>query len=743
MKPRSVASCPHRSKPFQQNSEELAYCGFLANLTGVQDLRLCQVNRSSCERCAQQFLPEPGQLNSTLAQQLFHLTRKVIERDGVAGLDEERALELQQLAKENLPIYSGPVHRPQTNEGTCFFLGSQIREDKCKTCSKDVRTKIYRCHHEQIPETHHRRCKTCPQFEPQLRREDTFNWSVGITTAPRSKPTLERTLISLSNAGWSDIKIFAEPNSPIPTLPSANCPVIHRETQLGAWPNFLLALQELSLRDPTADAYLICQDDVVFAQNLRSYLETRLWPSERLGVVSLYCSQLYSRGDVVGFHQDYQPSERQYFGALAYVFPAAAARSLLRSSLAVNHRFRNPKNGTCLVDHVVSKWARQNAMPFYFHTPGLSQHIGDTSTVHGDLANDGHRTSPDFLGEEFDAMELIPRLTPDLAVKPPARNEVPGATPVVISKSAPDRAPKVTDTALICSYFNPNHFASRKANYERFRENMARFNVPLITAELAFDNDAFELPKSDDVIQVRSASVMWQKERLMNLAIDRIAGLGFEKVLWLDADIISEDIEWVAKASRVLDDSLVCQLFDSIELETDSDGTARTTKSAIGHNPKKQKLRLDNYCPGGAWGARVTLMQKLPMFDTCVVGGGDTAFLLGCYCSSVDPHWPQKTERVPFLRNLSPVHRDAFFAWAREFGGLVRGKIGLVNYHLRALYHGHHEDRQYGSRHELMNEIDPASDLRVNTDGCWEWNTEKPEIHDAVRTFFQNRREDD
>ncbi|MFT6620646.1 MAG: hypothetical protein ACJASX_003559, partial [Limisphaerales bacterium] len=36
-----------------------------------------------------------------------------------------------------------------------------------------------------------------------------------------------------------------------------------------------------------------------------------------------------------------------------------------------------------------------------------------------------------------------------------------------------------------------------------------------------------------------------------------------------------------------------------------------------------------------------------------------------------------------------------------------------------------------------------ASDLRLNTDGCWEWNTEKPEIHDAVRTFFQNRREDD
>jgi hypothetical protein len=730
--------------PFRHNSEETAYCGFLANLTGVKDLRLCQVNRSVCEKCVQQFLPGPGQLNSTLAQPLYHLTRKAIDREGIPGLDEERALELKQFAKDNLPLYTGLIHPPRTNTGSCFFLGSQIREDQCKTCVRGVRTKIYRCHHEQIPEAHPRKCQTCPQFEPQLQQTGITRWSVGITTAPRAETTLEHTISSLNAAGWPDTRIFAEPDSPLPTFATSNHQIISRQTRLGAWPNFLLALQELTLRDPTADAYLICQDDVVFAKNLRPYLETRLWPSERLGVVSLYCSQLYSRGDVIGFHQDYQQSERQYFGALAYVFPNAAARSLLRSPFAVDHRFRNPKTGTCLVDQVVSKWARQNALPFYFHTPGLTQHIGDTSTIHGDIANDNHRTSPDFVGEDYDAMALIPRLTPELAQKAPPRSDVPGATPVVISQSKQQETiPAVTDTALICSYFNPNHFASRRTNYERFRENMARFKVPLITTELAFDQDAFELPASDDTLQVRSNSVMWQKERLLNLAIEQVAARGFEKVLWLDADILTADNQWVAKASRTLNDSLICQLFDSIELETAPDGSARTTKSAIGHNPRKQKLRFDNYCPGGAWGARVSLMRKFPLFDSCIVGGGDTAFLIGCYASSRDPRWQENADRAPFLRNLSPAHRDAYHAWAREFGGLIRGQIGLVKSQIRALYHGNHQNRQYGSRHELMNQLDPAADLRLNNDGCWEWNSDRPELHQAVRSYLQNRREDD
>ncbi len=38
-----------------------------------------------------------------------------------------------------------------------------------------------------------------------------------------------------------------------------------------------------------ADAYLICQDDVLFASGLRSYLEQTLWPQPQTGLVSVYC----------------------------------------------------------------------------------------------------------------------------------------------------------------------------------------------------------------------------------------------------------------------------------------------------------------------------------------------------------------------------------------------------------------------------------------------------------------------
>lgn len=113
------------------------------------------------------------------------------------------------------------------------------------------------------------------------------SWAVGVTTAPRPQPTLERTLSSLSAAGWERPRLFAEPGTALPSA-FASLPQSRRESRLGAFSNWYLGLTELFFREPRADAYLMCQDDAVFALGARDYLETTLWPAANVGVVSIY-----------------------------------------------------------------------------------------------------------------------------------------------------------------------------------------------------------------------------------------------------------------------------------------------------------------------------------------------------------------------------------------------------------------------------------------------------------------------
>ena len=98
-----------------------------------------------------------------------------------------------------------------------------------------------------------------------------FKWAVGLTTAPRECSTLETSLKSLFRAGWTTPRLFAEPGTRIPQS-ACSLPLTQRDSCLGAFPNWYLALTELAMRHPDADARLLCQDDVLYIEGLRAYL---------------------------------------------------------------------------------------------------------------------------------------------------------------------------------------------------------------------------------------------------------------------------------------------------------------------------------------------------------------------------------------------------------------------------------------------------------------------------------------
>ena len=95
---------------------------------------------------------------------------------------------------------------------------------------------------------------------------------------------------------------------------------------------------------------------------------------------------------------------------------------------------------------------------------------------------------------------------------------------------------------VVTSYFNPMKSRRRLTNYRVFS---SRLNAPLLTVELSFDGQ-FELTSADadHLIQLSGGDVMWQKERLLNIALEAVPH-DVEDVAWIDCDVVFESRDWL------------------------------------------------------------------------------------------------------------------------------------------------------------------------------------------------------
>ena len=289
--------------------------------------------------------------------------------------------------------------------GSCLHLGEQTGLRACPSCAGNVQIKVFACQHPEHQSTTMEECRFCADYEPRLAANSVRRWSVGVTTAPRRKPTLDRCLESVAAAGWQQVRIFAEPRTPISRLASQHA-LVWRTAPSGAWPNWYLALAELYQREPLADAFLMFQDDALLCRGLRPYLEQMLWPHERLAYVSLYNPLAEPGSDP---RWDAMSAGTLLPGAVALVFPNYAARLLLADSQVLLHRRSGPTNGLKGTDAVVSAWAKRRNLPELIHAPSLVQHIGDTTTVSPAGQDRQRRESGSFVGAEFDARVWIAR----------------------------------------------------------------------------------------------------------------------------------------------------------------------------------------------------------------------------------------------------------------------------------------------------------------------------------------------
>jgi hypothetical protein len=301
----------------------------------------------------------------------------------------------------------------------------------------------------------------------------------------------------------------------------------------------------------------------------------------------------------------------------------------------------------------------------------------------------------------------------------------------------------------VTSYFNSARYQTKLNNYRLFRSQLA---VPLITVELSFDGE-FELAPTDaDVmVQLHGGAVLWQKERLLNVALQHLPA-DCDAVAWIDNDVLFANDSWVEQAQQKLKQYPMAQLFSrSVDLgpgETDimvepeyysqgliarieSTGMSaleRQSKYSWGH-PRREVM------PGLAWCIRRDVIDQHGFYDAMIMGAADRMFLHAAY---------GKISQVPSTVPMTESHFSHYLKWAQPFYDTVQGSVGYIDNTAYHLWHGEIPNRQYWDRHDAVVKLgfDPATDITVGDNGAWHWARSVPELENYCIDYFQQRLED-
>jgi hypothetical protein len=303
------------------------------------------------------------------------------------------------------------------------------------------------------------------------------------------------------------------------------------------------------------------------------------------------------------------------------------------------------------------------------------------------------------------------------------------------------------DLWAITAYFNPLKHESRLKNYRLFRKNL---NAPLIAVELVYGGEPELGPDdADRLIQIRGGDVLWQKERLLNIAIRETPSTCCA-IAWLDCDVVFENPDWALIASGLLSQHKIIQPFQTVELlrpgtfgqslpltrngRRDSLAARMCNGSIPPEIFRTQGASLKYlYAPGLAWAGRRDLLLEHGLYDAMIMGSGDKVIAAAAYGRFQD---------AVLAFGMNEAMAEHYLTWAIPFYEAVRCNVGFAKLRIQHLWHGDVEKRMYSSRYRGFSNFDPCRDIAVDSGGAWRWRTNDTAIQDRIRSFFRARDED-
>lgn len=306
--------------------------------------------------------------------------------------------------------------------------------------------------------------------------------------------------------------------------------------------------------------------------------------------------------------------------------------------------------------------------------------------------------------------------------------------------------------AVITCFFNPNDCPYRLSNYKNFHQYMKSIDMPVYAVEMVFGNNEFQLTSEDAtwLKQIRGTHLMFQKERMLNIALDALPPK-YDQVIWLDCDLYFFEEDWVDRVAdslkkyKVIQPYNICVALPKCHISVvdkwqtiyyDTWGSGRIKRGFSYYYSKRKTFpNLHHGHLGYAWAARREFLEKHRFYDVIVSGAGDL-FMTMAFVGAFG--WLDYPKELVYY---TPEACDHYFKWALPVYDDVKGEIGYTNDIIFHMWHGDINNRNYlgWTQNLQMHRFDPSVDLQLSSDGFWEWATDKPRLHKAMEMALQHQ----
>lgn len=310
---------------------------------------------------------------------------------------------------------------------------------------------------------------------------------------------------------------------------------------------------------------------------------------------------------------------------------------------------------------------------------------------------------------------------------------------------------------IITVVFNPFRFKSRYTLYSQFEEYISKFDVNLITVEIAFGERPHEVTRPDNInhVQLRTNTELWHKERALNIGLQRLTAndRNWKYVAWMDCDIQFARTDWDTEAVHLLQHYAVLQMFSQASLLCPTHKqmslchsimeTYKKFNSIQGKNSysKSQSPTVNNGWsghPGLAWAFRRNELEQVGgWLDICINGSADL-HMAACYSGNPSIGLSEKS-------NFG--YQRAISNYGRLCDMYVRRNIGMMDGLVHHYWHGKTQERGYSKRWQLINkyQFEPNVDLILDLNGLYKWNetyTSTLNLRYETRRTLMERNED-
>lgn len=264
------------------------------------------------------------------------------------------------------------------------------------------------------------------------------------------------------------------------------------------------------------------------------------------------------------------------------------------------------------------------------------------------------------------------------------------------------------EAVIISCFFNPQNSSYRLNAFNHFYNSIKHLNHRII--ECVIGDSKPQLEENSNIKRVYTKNLLWHKESLLNKIITELPEK-YKYVFWVDADVIFTNLNWLVDGVEQLKIRNIIQPFEyCVHLEQNHlRPTFNLDKLKQFRYPNEENNKVwKSFCSvyaktyiasiehdynrhghvGFAWGARLEILQKVPLYDRALIGGADhiiahaAAGQIGHVCITKS-----------FTDNLAEVNE-----WSKQFFAVVKGSIGYIPGDLYHIWHGNIENRQYLKR---------------------------------------------